>query len=645
MDQKNLRTRLKRLFSTDVVVRNVGGKRLKIIDSDGVQQSIDRNSYKDRWSKIRCSGYNTYGRDLSFTYQTTKLELYREYEIMDTDPIITSILDIYADESLTPSEFGNVLTIKSDNEQIKKVLENLFYDILNVEFTLWSWTRSLCKYGDFYLKLNISSEYGIFGVTPLSAYEISRIEGSDPANVDYVKFQHDGGGAGTEYENYEIAHFRLLNDANFAPYGRSILEGGRRAWKQLCLLEDAMLLNRIMRAPEKRVFKIDVGNIPPSEIESHLQKIVTQMKKTPYVDERTGEYNLRFNLNNMIEDIYIPVRGNESGTQIDTLPGMDFTGIDDVEYVKNKMLAAFKVPKPFIGYDEGIGGKSVLAGEDLRFARTITRTQRTIVSELKKIAVIHLFCQGYQDASLADFELELSSPSTIYEQEKLSLWKDKVDLANDMSDAKMFSKEWIYKNVFNVAKDEAKQLVNGVIDDAKEAWRFSQIEEQGNDPYKSRQSIGANGEISDTGGDVGDLGGGSSGGDSGDLSSLDLGGGSSGDAQASDSDIIDQLTEEFGDAPVSQSRDTAIGETLEKMPTCMDPDYVRPERDRVGEKDASDYPFGEDPIGKSGNRPSETRSDPIRHAFRGGSPLALTEIKRELRKKFVSKKVISDENA
>jgi hypothetical protein len=446
---KDLFGRLKKMFSTDVIVRNVGGKKLKIIDTDEIQYATDRNSLRDRFNRLRSSTYNLHNRDMSMAYQASRLELFRDYDVMDMDPIIASALDIYSDECLVPSEYGKVLTIKSNNENIKKILENLFYDILNVEFNMWSWTRNMCKYGDFFLRLEISPEYGVFLVHPISPYELTRIEGSDPKNLNYVKYQHDGMGGGMEYENFEIAHFRLLSDSNFLPYGKSMIEPARRVWKQLSLMEDAMLIHRIMRAPEKRIFSIDVGNIPPADIDATMQKIMGQVKKMPYIDERTGDYNLRFNLNNMVEDFYLPVRGSDSGTKIDTLPGMEFTGIDDLEYVRNKMMAALKIPKAFLGYEEGLSGKATLAAEDVRFSRTIGRIQRILVSELTKIAIVHLYVQGYQDSSLVDFELELSNPSTIFEQEKLEIWKNKINLSTDMMESTMFSRNWIYENVFD----------------------------------------------------------------------------------------------------------------------------------------------------------------------------------------------------
>jgi hypothetical protein len=355
----------------------------------------------------------------------------------------------------------------------------------------------MCKYGDVYLRLDIQEEIGVVNVVPMSAYEIVREEGMSLENPYHVQFKQLGGG-NIIYENYEVAHFRLLTDSNFLPYGKSIIEPARKVWKQLTLMEDAMLIHRIMRAPEKRIFKIDVGNIPPNEVDNYMQKIINQMRKTPYVDQNTGEYNLKFNMQNMLEDYFLPVRGGQSGTEIDTLSGMEFTGIDDIEYLRNKLMAALKVPKAFLGYEEGLSGKATLAAEDVRFARTIERIQRIVLSELHKIAIVHLYAQGYENAELLDFELTMTSPSTIYEQEKLTLYNTKVDLAKSMLEGKIISKEWIFKNIFNFDDKEAEEIKEGIISDQKETFRLTKISEEGEDPAnpvpKPKEEEGEEGE-------------------------------------------------------------------------------------------------------------------------------------------------------
>ncbi len=469
---------LKRLFSSDVVVRNVGGKKLKVVDTDNIQHS---SKTKDRYGRMHTlysdyvSKYNNIG------FHTARLELFADYDTMENDPIIASALDIYADECTTRSEFGDVLRISSSDSNIKGILENLFYEILNVEFNLWGWTRNMCKYGDFYLNLEIQPDYGILNVRPISTYEMSRIEDLDPERPNYVMFKQEGSN-NESYENYEIAHFRMLGDSNFLPYGKSIIEPARRTWKQLQLMEDAMLIHRIMRAPEKRMFYIDIGNIPPNEVDNFMQKAINKMKKVPFVDEKTGDYNLKFNLQNMTEDFFMPVRGGDSGTRIENLGAMTYDGTDDIEYLRNKMMAALKVPKAFLGYEEGITGKATLAAEDIRFARTIERVQRIVISELTKIAIVHLYSQGYTDAKLVDFSLQLTNPSTIFEEERIRIFSEKLNTARDMVDAKFFSKEWIYNNIFNLSEDEQEEIRNSFVDDAKEFYRLEAIQNEGTDP-------------------------------------------------------------------------------------------------------------------------------------------------------------------
>ena len=502
MADKTLFGRLQRLFSTNVIVRNVGGKKLKVADTDQVQKQV-KSHLVDRYSKLH-TNLNLVGTGYSTVHQVmaARLALFKDYEAMDSDPIISSALDIYSDESTMKSEYGKVIDIKTDNDNIKDILNNLFYDIMNIEFNLWPWVRNMVKYGDFFLYLDISDKYGVTNVVPLSPYEIVRAEGEDPINPYYTKFylesiegahpyfgQKSSKGK-IEFENFQVAHFRLANDSNFLPYGKSMVESTRKIWKQLTLMEDAMLIHRIMRAPSKRVFKIDIGNIPPAEVDNYMQRIINKMKKTPIIDEATGDYNLKYNMQNLTEDFFMPVRGGDSGTEISELGGIDYDSTEDIEYLKNKLLASLRVPKAFLGFDENVGGKATLAAEDVRFARTIERIQRIIVSELTKVAVVHLYSQGYTDADLVNFELTLASPSTMYEQEKIELWGQKVSLARDMIQDKILPTDWVYDNVFNFSADEKVEIENKIIDDQKQKFRHSQIEMEGNDPQASGESIG-----------------------------------------------------------------------------------------------------------------------------------------------------------
>jgi len=488
MADKSIFSRLQKLFSTNTIVRKTSTG-TKVIDTDEYQNMT--TNLVDRFMKLKVTNYASGQIDSSLAYQQVRIDLFRDYDSMDQDPIISSALDIYADETTARNEFGNVLKIHHPDDNVKQILENLFYDILNVEFNLWPWTRNLVKYGDLFLQLEIAENIGIVNVFPYSPYEITRVENFDPSNPQRVKFvyapyQNPLGAYGMsskkEFENFEVAHFRLNNDSNFLPYGKSMIEGGRRIWKQLSLMEDAMLIHRIIRAPEKRIFKIDVGNIPPNEVDNYMQKIINNSKKTPFVDERTGDYNLKYNIQNLMEDYYMPVRGSDSGTAIDTLKGMEYTMIEDIDYLKNKLMASLKMPKAWLGYSEDTNGKATLAALDSRFAKTIERIQRVIISEFTKIAIAHLYSQGIQDDRLTDFSLELTIPSKIYEQEKVELYTSKISLIESMQRTKMLSKEWMYEAILGMAKDEQDEQTLAILEDTKQAFRLSSIETQGVDP-------------------------------------------------------------------------------------------------------------------------------------------------------------------
>ena len=506
MADRNLFTSLQRLFSTDILVRNVGGTELKIADINQIQTTgkYQTNSLLDRFSRLYIyNNKNIFNPNLN--YQTLRIQLYSDYEAMDTDPLIASTLDVLADESTLKNDMHEVLSIKSSDENIQRVLYNLYYDVLNIEFNLWSWVRNMCKYGDFFLKLEISEEFGVYNVLPYTVYNMVRHEGMDKNNPTKVTFTIDPDGLASSadpnyipntnksiitLDNYEVAHFRLISDTNYLPYGRSYIEPARKIYKQLTLMEDAMLIHRIMRAPEKRTFFVNVGSIPPNEVEQFMQKTINSIKKTPYVDPQTGQYNLRFNMQNMMEDFYLPVRGGDTSTRIETTKGLEYDGTNDIEYLRDKMFAALKVPKAYFGYEKDLTGKATLAAEDIRFARTVERLQRIVESELTKIGLVHLYAQGFKGESLTNFEIKLTTPSIVYEQEKVALMKEKIDLATQMQATKLFSSDYIYDNIFNMSEDTYNEMRDLVREDGKRSFRLSQIENEGNDPVVTGESYG-----------------------------------------------------------------------------------------------------------------------------------------------------------
>ena len=569
MADKSIFPRLKRLFSTDIIVRNEGGNQLRVMDVNSIQQSgeYETNSLVDRYSRIYSSNTTSlYGQQLNVNYQYLRAQLYSDYDVMDTDAIIASALDIVSDECSLKNEMGEVLQIRSSDEDVQKILYNLFYDVLNIEFNMWSWVRQMCKYGDFFLKLEIAEKFGVYNVIPYTAYHIMRQENYDKENPASVRFRFSPDGyvggtgqytvpnqriqddtSGIYFDNYEMAHFRLLTDVNYLPYGRSYIEPARKLFKQYTLMEDAMLIHRISRAPEKRVFYINVGAIPNNEVENFMKKTITTMKKTPYMDPQTGEYNLKYNMQNMLEDFYIPVRGNDTATKIDTTKGLEYNGIEDVAYLRDKLFAALKVPKAFMGYDKDLSGKATLAAEDIRFARTIDRIQRIILSELYKIALVHLYTQGYRGETLTNFEISLTTPSIIYDQERIALMKEKVDLAKNIMEAQLLPTDWIYHNVFHFSEDQFDEYRELILQDAKRKFRLGQVTEEGNDPLETGKSYGTPHDLASLYGKS-------------------------------------RMTSDPGNVPAGYGDDTTLGRPKEKVSNINTQDNVFG-RDRLGRKD------------------------------------------------------------
>lgn len=496
-----------RLFSSKVILKKMPSGRIKTVDLNRLQSVGNYTTGRFKGLRLNSNGQASFfGSGYSTDTQSAQLDvmrnlLYIDYELMDNDPILAGALDIYADEVTTRNAHGDVLTINCSNDKIKQILYNLHYEILNIEFNLWSWVRTLCKFGDLYLYTPTLPTVGVIDAIPIHPSLMNRRDDSGP-NKDETKFLFEPANsqityslAKSSFDIQEIAHFRLLTNTNFLPYGKSMLEGARKVFKQLSMMEDAMLIHRIMRAPERRIFKIDVGNIAPEEVDGYMEEITNSMKKTPYVGD-DGEYNLKYNLMNMLEDYYLPVRGGDTGTDISSLPGLTNEGqIDDIEYLRNKMMAFLKIPKSYMGYD-GEGGKTTLPAEDVRFARTIERLQKMVTAELYKISVVHLMTQGYTGEELYEFSLTLSPPSMIYERQRVDLLNEKVNLISNIKEQKLLSNKYIYENILNLTPEEWKLEEDLIIEDLKLRFRQTQIEEEGNDPAVTGKSFGTPHDIS-----------------------------------------------------------------------------------------------------------------------------------------------------
>ena len=445
----SLFTRLTKLFRSGPVVR----RKVRDYRQTGASSALEvfRKAHSDVYNST-LSAYGAFDR----------MSRYSDFSEMEATPEIGSALDIYAEETVSCDDKGQVLHVHSENNRIQEILQELFFDILNVDFNLVMWARNLCKYGDFFLFNDISPEFGVINVYPIAISEIEREEGFDAEDPMAVRFRWITQGNQT-LENWQISHFRLLGNDAFLPYGSSVLESARRIWRQLILMEDAMLVYRVIRAPERRVFYIDVGNIPPEEIENYMQQAQSSLKRAPVVDKNNGKVDLRYNPYSVDEDYFLPVRGGETGTKIDTLAGGQNTAaIEDVTYIQKKLFAALKIPRAYLGYDEDVGAKATLAQEDIRFSRTIQRIQKTIVAELNKLAMIHLYCHGFEGEELADFNLRLTNPSSIAQQQKLELIRSQFEIAGTAPEG-VVDREWIRKNILGLNNEEIENIKEGRI--------------------------------------------------------------------------------------------------------------------------------------------------------------------------------------
>ena len=419
----------------------------------------------DKWTKLDQSLYNQ-----SVYYEPNRLAAYYDFESMEFTPEISAALDIYAEESTTMSEKGQILTIYSESDRIKNILDDLFNNQLDVNTNLQMWARGMCKYGDDFVYLKIDPEKGIIGVQQLPNIEIERLEGATTKTgggvmnkdikVPSRELRFTWKNKDMEFQAWEIAHFRLLGDDRKLPYGTSMLDKIRRIWKQLLLAEDAMLIYRTSRAPERRVFKVFVGNMDDKDIEPYVQRVANKFKRDQISDPRNGQVDMRYNQMAVDQDYFIPVRDPSQTNPIETLPGAQNLGeIADIEYIQKKLLAALRIPKAFLGFEEVVGEGKSLALMDIRFARTINRIQKSLIQELNKIALIQLYLLGMED-ELNNFTLSLTNPSAQSDLLRIEQWKEKItlykDATSDQSQVGILpvSHTWAKKNILGMSDSE-----------------------------------------------------------------------------------------------------------------------------------------------------------------------------------------------
>lgn len=407
----------------------------------------------------------------------SRITRYAEFGEMEYTPIISKALDVISDEACSGDENGKNFHVFSDNQRIKETLEELFYDVLNVDFNLRVWIRNLIKYGDFFLYNEVAPGVGVVNAMAMNVNEVERDEGFDNNDPYAVRFKWHKMGT-KELENWQVTHFRILGNDRFNPYGTSILESARRFWRQYVMMLDAMLVYRLVRSPERRVFYVDVGTVAPNDIPNYMQTVMATIRGNMAVDKSTGRMDERFNPTDVLDDYVVPVRGANSGTKIDTLSGGTHqTATEDIQIIESQLFAALGVPKAYLGYDDMLSSKATLAQEDIRFSRTIQIIQKIVIAELNKLAILHLYAKGFDGEDLIDFELRLSNPSTIALQLKLDLWKTKIDIigAVDGIETKFLPMDLLYKEILDFTDDRIAEIREKLKDDKKFAIELDSI--------------------------------------------------------------------------------------------------------------------------------------------------------------------------
>ena len=513
MAQKSLLNALKTLFSSNVMVHVTRDGKTRVVDTGGVQSQSEAPEQRyarngQSLARVGSQGASRRNHVLQQIEQglsghspkDDRLMRYADYELMGEDSIIDAALDFYADESVMEDDHGDVLTIQAEDGEVKTLLRNLYYDVLNIEGNLRSWIRETCKYGDAFVLLYIDydsdNRLGVFNCEIRSPYHMKRIEGKDPTKPFEISFEYDGPKGEQEFGYWEVGHFSI-RDPGFAPYGKPVIEGARKVFKKLMLMEDASLIHRLVRAPDRRVFKVDMGNVPPAKEKQYMMNTVNELKRQPLVDEDTGEYNLEFNLMNMMDDLYIPVRGQNDLSSVDTMKGLSWSGTDDLEYFRKKLMSNLRVPNAFMGYEKEISGKATLAQESIKFGNAVSQIQKIFESELTKIGIIHLFCQGIRDERLTDFSLSLTNPSSFAEKQRIELLQKKFQVAKSITDSNLHSNHWVMKNIFNLSAEEIAREKILKVEDWKFENRKDSITRDGEDPVTEPTDLGSNADLDD----------------------------------------------------------------------------------------------------------------------------------------------------
>lgn len=408
---------------------------------------------------------------------------YQDYEQMDQYPEINATLDLFADDATVQNVLtGKSLWYEAPDESIQDMMNEMLDKQIRIEEDLWNLTRDTCKYGNCYTEIIAVDRKGVMELKQLPTTQVRRVQDRlgfcygfifDPMcgfMVDTQGFQNrlkarsvnpikdllsiNSSDLVQVYEPWEMVHFKMKGNSPQDPYGNAVIEGARYAWRRLTMMEDAMIVYKLTRSPQRYAFYVDVGDVPPREAKKLLNDVKNEFKKTKYIDE-SGKISFRYNPLSQDEDIFLAVRKEKRSTEVEVLSGPEGQQIDDVNYFREKLLASLKVPKSYLGGDDTVG-RANLAQLDVRWARSIMRVQRVMKNGFEHVGRVELSARNI-DPDLVEFVPMMNIPSGVLELAQLEVQNAKLDLADRYQRAN-FSEYYIWSNILGMADEDIEKI-------------------------------------------------------------------------------------------------------------------------------------------------------------------------------------------
>lgn len=413
----------------------------------------------------------------NFDFWRARQEKYRDYAEMAEDAAISSALDIYADEGTQADSVDHhIVKVEGEDEDVNAELERLLFQVLRIDAKGWDMMRRLVTYGDAPFEIKFRKDFrGVYDIQRIDHRRFDRNEENgkligfklrqavyDPKRTG--KTMGWAGGAGNQGQEISLNPFRVIHwrlpDGSDSIYGRSIMEAARRTWRQVRLMEDSIVIYRISRGAERRVFYVNVGNLAEDEAEGYIRNLMAKFRKKSFINPRTGEIDEKANPLAWDEDFYIPIQDNKDNTRIEQLPGGQNMGeIEDLKWFRQKIDAELKIPSSYLSRDGAFDTKAGLSQQDIRFSRTVERVQRAFIEGLNKLCYIHLMLRGFNFRQITSFTLRMTPPSALAELLRLDAMSAKLEIVATARSTEVLPDIYILTEIMGFGEDEANELL------------------------------------------------------------------------------------------------------------------------------------------------------------------------------------------